>query len=81
MTVLLGVSGRAFCAVTTLPPPEQAAAESREQLAGHGATEQPPSLKKNQQPGAVNSRRSAPPLSRFNPPIQNWSYAVLLRSV
>lgn len=41
ITVLLGVSGRAFCAVTTLPPPEQAAAESREQLAGHQATEQP----------------------------------------
>ena len=32
-----GVSGRAFCAVTTLPPPEQAAVESREQLAGHQA--------------------------------------------
>lgn len=46
ITVLLGVSGRAFCAVTTLPPPEQAAVESREQLAGHQATAQPLSLQK-----------------------------------
>lgn len=38
ITVYLAVSGRAFCAVTTLPPPEQAAVESREQLAGHQAT-------------------------------------------
>lgn len=35
--LFLGVSGGAFCAVTTLPPPEQAAAESRAQLAGHQA--------------------------------------------
>lgn len=33
--VLMGVSAGAFCAVTTLPPTEQAAVESREQLTGH----------------------------------------------
>lgn len=33
--VLMGVSAEAFCTVTTLPPTEQAAAESREQLTGH----------------------------------------------
>ncbi|KAI9527971.1 hypothetical protein NQZ68_026013 [Dissostichus eleginoides] len=38
--------GIAFCAVTTLPPPEQAAAESREQLAGHRAAASP-SLQEN----------------------------------
>ncbi|KAF6724580.1 hypothetical protein FQA47_015863 [Oryzias melastigma] len=37
----MGVNGGAFCAVTTLPPPEQAAVESRERLTGHRATAQP----------------------------------------
>lgn len=40
MTVCLGVSGEAFCAVTTLPPPEQAAAYPQ-QLAGHRVTARP----------------------------------------
>lgn len=31
----MGVGAEAFCTVTTLPPTEQAAVESREQLTGH----------------------------------------------
>lgn len=38
ITVSTAVSGRAFCAANTLPLLEQAAAESREQLAGHQAS-------------------------------------------
>lgn len=70
ITVLQRVSGRAFCAVTTLPPPEQAAAEFREQLAGHQATEQPGS--RRQQPEAANAPQTAPLQSPSMPAIPNW---------
>lgn len=39
--VLMGVSAEAFCTVTTLPPTEQAAVESREQLTGHQISQSP----------------------------------------
>lgn len=74
VTVLLAVSGRAFCAVTTLPPPEQAAVESREQLAGHQATA---SLslslfvrKKIKIKSGANGRRTAPLVPPLTPATQ-----------
>lgn len=67
ITVLLGVSGRAFCAVTTLPPPEQAAVESKEQLAGHQATAQPLSTQKEPERWTLTGQLLCFPFSACNP--------------
>lgn len=72
----MGVSGGAFCAVTTLPPPEQAAAESRAQLAGHQASQG--SLSPVRQPGALHTRQdSSSPLPWMSATLQKTAVMLL----
>lgn len=68
--VLMGFSAEAFCTVTTLPPTEQAAVESREQLTGHQISQ---SLSLSNAKKLVNCLRAVP-LGHCNPcnPAVRW---------